>query len=459
LYQVVLAECASQINSLPVDVNFPQYRNNTFIHPRFPGGEANNTCTDFTWVKVKGKVTAATIRWAGRKTTSAHNCAHSTMSWGLYKKASDGSFSLIGGGSSYGTMPQGEGGSCLYNMQSPTRDWGSFSALTNTNSTAEYRIAFNAWSHDDPNLGHVADDCADPISCFWPIDVTIGGTAGPVPRQDYVTAERVSSSGQWRWLWRFLDNSSLTSDSWTWGNASEAQVIPGDYDGDGRTDTAWSRIQNPVRRVGLLPTSTGAEEQFDWATSSDVPIVGGDYDGDGRTDIASYLPSSAKFSISLSNTQSLSHPIYPSGGAQSRVVAGNYDKDLRTDLATWNATNGWRILESFSGAQKTASWGVAGDIPIAPDFDGDFRTDIAVWRPSEGRFYWISSSSGQGSWYHWGQNGDFPVPAYFDGDAKMDLAIYRPSDSRWWVVSSSTGSGSWTVAGTPNNVPVVPFSR
>jgi len=64
-------------------------------------------------------------------------------------------------------------------------------------------------------------------------------------------------------------------------------AVPGDYDGDGRTDPAIFRTLDATWWV--LQSQSGAGWQRSWAGGAQVH---GDYDGDGRTDPAVWRPSS-----------------------------------------------------------------------------------------------------------------------------------------------------------------------
>lgn len=58
--------------------------------------------------------------------------------------------------------------------------------------------------------------------------------------------------------------------------------VPGDYDGDGRTDAA---IFTPGDGVWHIVYSSGGTLTVQWGNGFD-DVAQGDYDGDGRTDIA-----------------------------------------------------------------------------------------------------------------------------------------------------------------------------
>lgn len=67
---------------------------------------------------------------------------------------------------------------------------------------------------------------------------------------------------------------------------SSDQVVPGDYDGDGKTDLAVTRNQSNQFVWYYQPSTGGPYQQQAWGTPSTDLQVQGDYDGDGRTDFA-----------------------------------------------------------------------------------------------------------------------------------------------------------------------------
>jgi len=75
--------------------------------------------------------------------------------------------------------------------------------------------------------------------------------------------------------------------------------VPGDYDGDGKTDQAVRRTSDNVWYIRL--STTGQMSTYNWGLASDIAVPA-DYDGDGKTDIAVWRPSDGIWYIVLSST-------------------------------------------------------------------------------------------------------------------------------------------------------------
>jgi hypothetical protein len=101
------------------------------------------------------------------------------------------------------------------------------------------------------------------------------------------------STGFW-YIVRSSDGAVVSSQ---WGAVGDIPV-PGDYDGDGKTDIA---VWKPSGGLWFIQRSTvgvfdynvypGSTAPTQWGLSTDITVPG-DYDGDGKTDIAVWRPSS-----------------------------------------------------------------------------------------------------------------------------------------------------------------------
>jgi len=246
----------------------------------------------------------------------------------------------------------------------------------------------------------------------------------------------------------------------TWGVGAEGDVpVLGDYDGDGKGDPAVWRA--PTGTWWILPSgqnySSAHHLAIQWGrvVEGDVPVPG-DYDGDGKTDPAVWRASTGAW-YWLQSSTGFSRTAFGSveWGVQALgdvPVPGDYDGDGRTDPAVWRASTGtWYWLRSMDGYSRATSraveWGVASlrDEPVPADYDGDGLTDPAVWRASTGTWFWLQSrdehlyrSAGQ---RQWGVEalGDRPVPGDWDGDGRSDLAVWRRSTGVWYLLMSTTG--------------------
>ena len=256
------------------------------------------------------------------------------------------------------------------------------------------------------------------------------------------------SNAQW-WVLKSGGNFATYS-TYGWGVAGDVPE-PGDYDGDGKLDLAVYRPTTSQWWILWSSTNFATYSVYGWGLTGDIPVPS-DYDGDGKTDIAIYRPTTAGWWVLKSSTGFSTYSTYGWGLAGDVPVVGDYDGDGKSDPAIYrSSTNDWWILRSSNnyGAVDRYTWGLSGDVPVAADFDGDGKTDVAIYRPTTGGWWILESSTGATTYntYAWGLAGDVPVLGDYDGDGKTDVAIYRPTTGGWWILKSSTNFGTYSTYG------------
>jgi hypothetical protein len=205
-------------------------------------------------------------------------------------------------------------------------------------------------------------------------------------------APLVGSTGQAIWYYRgTLNNPNENITYVPWGmryGASQMDQVdepyPGDFDGDGKADFRIQRrvdIANPTANQPAIFYTLTAQGNIsiDYFGISSDRILPGDYDGDGKTDIAI----ARGFNISPGNTTWYIR--YSSGLPDYEVVfgrgfnfaQGDYDGDGKTDIGyfiagTTNDDTGFWYIESSTGQTKFFRFGArpsggagSGDLPIA----------------------------------------------------------------------------------------------
>jgi endoglucanase len=249
-------------------------------------------------------------------------------------------------------------------------------------------------------------------------------------------------------LW-YAPSSAGTGSFQIYFGATTDIPVPGDYDGDGKTDAA---IFRPSTGLWYGPR-TGAPSiviQMMLGQSGDVPVPG-DYDGDGKTDPAIYRPSTGLLFAVLSGGGTLGTMV---GQAGDVPVPADYNGDGKTDAAVYRPTSGAWIAQLSGGGSYQATNGTATDVPVPADYNGDGRADPVVFRASTGS--WTGPYNGASGTYQvtLGQAGDVPIPGYYDGNLAADPAIFRPSTGTWLATLSGGGSKRFDALGLATDVPI-----
>lgn len=217
------------------------------------------------------------------------------------------------------------------------------------------------------------------------------------------------------------------------------QMHPGDFDGDGKSDIAVTRVTNGSLYWFVLNSGNDSFRGEQFGSAGDI-AVSADYDKDGRTDFAVFRPSNGTWYIQQST---LGFKGVQWGANGDQPVTGDFDADGKIDIAVVRAVDGfkyWFVLPSSQNTMLTTQFGVATDKTVVGDFDGDFKTDFAVFRPDNGFWYIQNSRTNKMSSIQFGIQEDMPIPADYDGDGKIDIAVFRPSINGWYGLKSTDGS-------------------
>ena len=117
-----------------------------------------------------------------------------------------------------------------------------------------------------------------------------------------------------------------------------------------------------------LNSQDGSVTTFPWGLSRDL-VVPGDYDGDGKTDYAIFregetLESNLEWWIYQSRDGVAGYVFGITGTDYN--VQNDYDGDGKTDIAVWRDSDGtfwWR--RSTDGGVTGLRWGLPNDYPVA----------------------------------------------------------------------------------------------
>ncbi|HEX8290062.1 MAG TPA: hypothetical protein VF556_18930 [Pyrinomonadaceae bacterium] len=234
------------------------------------------------------------------------------------------------------------------------------------------------------------------------------------------------SLGEW-WHYRSSDGNSRAHQ---FGLAND-QLVPGDYTGDGKTDSA-------IFRDGwwyILRSEDFSYYGFPFGQTGDIGVPL-DIDGDGRMNAAIYRPAENAWYIQVNSGLNYFVSFGQPGCIPS---AADFNGDKKEDPSCFYPLTGeWRYWRDFNLPFISAFFpNAAGSKVVAADYTGDGIADMSLYK--DGNWTILRSENGTAFIINFGVATDIPTPGDYDGDKIVDYAVYRPSTATWWYAASASG--------------------
>jgi len=244
----------------------------------------------------------------------------------------------------------------------------------------------------------------------------------------------------------------------------EYKVFTGDFNGDGKTDIGYSDyINNKIHidystgdgftrlsslRLKDLTFPDTVDPSYPWISDRENSLQTGDFNGDGRTDIAYSDYYEDKIYLAYSTGNGFTWKTFNKNKQdRDKVILGDFNGDGKTDFAYSDNEKdtiqaGYSIGTDFSWI--TFSKRNDRDFKIiAGDFNGDGKTDIG-YSDYEDDYIYVGYSTGEGfKWdrYNRGIDKDQSLlPGDFNGDGKADIG-YSDYERNQIYIGYSTGDG------------------
>ena len=194
---------------------------------------------------------------------------------------------------------------------------------------------------------------------------------------------------------------------------------------------------------GSTAFSIKSVDQIDGTFTDVVP---GDFNGDGKTDLLLYRAGTGADAIwtSEGNGHFVSTPV-TINGAYDEVIPGDFDHDGKTDLLFYKrgATTDYMWTDIGTGHPVSHAFTIRGDYDIVPgDFNGDGYTDLLFYAPGPAHDYIWTFHAGGYSSSAVTINGSYKITAAdVNGDHRSDLLFYTPGTAPDYIWITRSGGG------------------
>jgi hypothetical protein len=276
------------------------------------------------------------------------------------------------------------------------------------------------------------------------------------------------------------------------GNTSGYRYIPGDYNGDGRTDLVhfvsnssgvyihvWiSRGDGTFTQMGRFPKD-GYE-----VSANNFNYKSGDFDGDGKADLIHFV-NNAYVHVWLSNGDGtfkvsalFPNTGYSVGANDYNYITGDFNGDGKTDLFhfvdntygnIW-LSKGDGSFDLRGGIKPWEGYAIAGADPARPynfktgDFNGDGKDDLIHFVNNAYVHVWLSKGDGTFVPQTAFPNNNYAVSSNnynymvgdFNGDGRSDMVHFV--NNSYWHVWNTQGNPSDRVSGFNNGGETINFS-
>ncbi len=362
---------------------------------------------------------------------------------------------------SYGLANNAEGGAATNGGAAITSSQGNVRKTGGCTETDNNNLDFDVITAPVPrNMATAAAPCSAVVA---PVQHVLDFNGDG--KTDYTVTRGAALTGPGgtiptQMTWYIYDGVAPEPAGWRfqqWGLTSD-RVVPGDYDGDGKSDIAvWRPGASGSAYFYIYQSLTSTVRADNFGQFGDDPSVTRDYTGDGKADPAVYRggvsPGLQSFWYYRASSGAFNGSIVyePWGTNGDRPVPGDYDGDGKSDFVI-QRDNGagqsifWSRLAT--GTISNTTFGLASDRLVPGDYDGDGKTDFAVVRSvgSNWNWYYKPSSAAAESFRFLGGFGssatDFLTPGDYDGDGKTDVAVWRPdTDTTTFFYILKTSSG------------------